>query len=469
MNTFYCARYYVTYRCNSKCSFCDIHSRQATDELDLDAGKNLIFRLYQLGVRYIDFTGGEPLLNENLFELVLYAKSLGIKTEVTTNGIPFGENYFERVKKAAIAADKFNISLDTLCSETYRKIRGVDRLPDVQETVELLSAAATFKIMCVVTKDNIDQLNELILFAQKNKVQIYFNPEFVYFNKKRGSIPNTKTIVSRVYDDYTVVLLHFMEFIATGDTFPPCSANKQTITLSPDGRIIVPCYHMQKDLLKTSESFDNAVDSEMMAYYQNASGKLSCCKNCVIVPYMGISFNLTLNHYFILQSYSEKLKLLKQNFTNELSGKLAFDKDDLLLQMKELIEIANSMGGNLPSEANSKDINCWKLKCVPHYFYDFILNTAYPKLKTLYKNNTISQRNYYRIFSDAFEFQLRLWKYYLSVYMNSKIVCDIEEHSEWLKQYLQHLSICFHDDGEAASAVAHVNSLIIKKEKCYEG
>ena len=76
--------YYVTYRCNAKCSFCDIWEKPSPYVTTENALQNLK-DLKRLGVNVIDFTGGEPLLHRDLPELLKMAKDLGFITTVTTN------------------------------------------------------------------------------------------------------------------------------------------------------------------------------------------------------------------------------------------------------------------------------------------------------------------------------------------------------------------------------------------------
>ena len=80
-NTYYCARFYITYRCNSKCTYCNVWRDKNflnKTELSLEKAKQLIKECSEVGVKYIDFTGGEPTLYPFLAEVIEYAKSLGI-------------------------------------------------------------------------------------------------------------------------------------------------------------------------------------------------------------------------------------------------------------------------------------------------------------------------------------------------------------------------------------------------------
>lgn len=75
---FYCARFYVTYRCNSRCSYCNVWQNPAfknVPELSAEDACLLVKQCREHGVRYIDFTGGEPTLYPHLAEVIEYAKS----------------------------------------------------------------------------------------------------------------------------------------------------------------------------------------------------------------------------------------------------------------------------------------------------------------------------------------------------------------------------------------------------------
>ena len=82
--------YYLTYRCNARCGFCDIwkdRSASRSREPSPDVIRRNLGDVRRLGVRMVDFTGGEPLLYEELPRALDCAKSIGMWTTVTTNGI----------------------------------------------------------------------------------------------------------------------------------------------------------------------------------------------------------------------------------------------------------------------------------------------------------------------------------------------------------------------------------------------
>ena len=65
--------YYVTLRCNSQCKFCDIWEKGQKSHLSeqtIEEIENNLKALKKLGIKVIDFTGGEPLLYPHLKYMV---------------------------------------------------------------------------------------------------------------------------------------------------------------------------------------------------------------------------------------------------------------------------------------------------------------------------------------------------------------------------------------------------------------
>lgn len=75
----------VTYRCNNRCTFCATGTRTQFDG-NAQRQRELLVKYRKLGVTLLDFDGGEPTMNPNLFGLVKFARRIGYqKVNVTTN------------------------------------------------------------------------------------------------------------------------------------------------------------------------------------------------------------------------------------------------------------------------------------------------------------------------------------------------------------------------------------------------
>ncbi len=78
----------LTRSCNLHCAHCytDSYDRHYESELSTEEAMKVIDELARFGVPVILFSGGEPLLREDIFQLIRYAKEKGIRGVLSTNG-----------------------------------------------------------------------------------------------------------------------------------------------------------------------------------------------------------------------------------------------------------------------------------------------------------------------------------------------------------------------------------------------
>ncbi|MGQ9712283.1 MAG: radical SAM protein [Desulfotomaculales bacterium] len=77
----------LTNECNLKCRHCYASAGEKLDnELSLDEIKQLLGEISQLGTMEVEFSGGEPLLRPDLFEMIEYAEGLDFSVVLITNG-----------------------------------------------------------------------------------------------------------------------------------------------------------------------------------------------------------------------------------------------------------------------------------------------------------------------------------------------------------------------------------------------
>ncbi len=113
----------MTRRCNLKCIHCYSNSANIDypDELTTEEGKKLIADLAQLGSPVILFSGGEPLLRQDLFDLAHYATDKGMRAVISTNGTLITKEVAARLRK--IGLSYVGVSLDGL-EKTHDRFRG---------------------------------------------------------------------------------------------------------------------------------------------------------------------------------------------------------------------------------------------------------------------------------------------------------------------------------------------------------
>ena len=113
----------MTRRCNLKCIHCYSNSADINypDELTTEEGKKLIADLAQFGSPVILFSGGEPLLRQDLFELAQYATDKGMRAVISTNGTLITKDIAAKLRK--IGLSYVGVSLDGL-EKTHDSFRG---------------------------------------------------------------------------------------------------------------------------------------------------------------------------------------------------------------------------------------------------------------------------------------------------------------------------------------------------------
>jgi radical SAM protein with 4Fe4S-binding SPASM domain len=108
----------ITYRCNNDCAHCYNARERNFPELDTDAWKRVLDKLWELGVPHIVFTGGEATLRNDLPELIRHAESNGQITGLNTNARRLMDmNYVERLVAAGL--DHVQITVESCVPEIH--------------------------------------------------------------------------------------------------------------------------------------------------------------------------------------------------------------------------------------------------------------------------------------------------------------------------------------------------------------
>ena len=114
-----------TRQCNLRCIHCyaNANNRKSPEEMDTASGKAFIRDLADFGVPVILFSGGEPLLRKDLFELARLAREQGMRVALSTNGTPIDRSIAEEISSIGFA--EVGISLDGIGANNDR-FRGKD-------------------------------------------------------------------------------------------------------------------------------------------------------------------------------------------------------------------------------------------------------------------------------------------------------------------------------------------------------
>ncbi len=114
----------TTNRCNLSCKHCyqDASPDACARELAGDEARALIDQIAAAGFKVMIFSGGEPLMRPDIYELVAYAASKGLRPVFGTNGTLITPEVAARLKQAGACA--MGISLDSLDAAKHDAFRG---------------------------------------------------------------------------------------------------------------------------------------------------------------------------------------------------------------------------------------------------------------------------------------------------------------------------------------------------------
>jgi len=154
----------LTYRCNSKCSMCYVwqNPTSVNEEVSLKTLEKI-----PSGIDYLNLTGGEPTLRDDLMEIVdlLYPKAMTL--EISSNGL-HAERLEPIIKKYPCIKIRFSLEG---CEATNNKIRGEKdgyqkKVRGLLRLKEL--GGKDLGISMVIQDDNAEEAVELFRFAKKH-------------------------------------------------------------------------------------------------------------------------------------------------------------------------------------------------------------------------------------------------------------------------------------------------------------
>ena len=157
----------VTRSCNLACKHCraEAHTEPYPGELSTQQAKTLIDSFSETGAPIIIFTGGEPLMRHDIFELVEHAGARGLRCVMAPNGTLITAENALRMKEVGIA--RCSISIDGPDAQTHDAFRGVPGAFDasMRGISHLQNAGLEFQLNTTVTKNNLEQFKQIFNLA----------------------------------------------------------------------------------------------------------------------------------------------------------------------------------------------------------------------------------------------------------------------------------------------------------------
>lgn len=168
----------TTNRCNLRCVHCYQDAEEATDlELSTEEGKKMIGEIARAGFKVMIFSGGEPLMRDDIYELVSYAREQGLRPVFGTNGTLITPEVAVKLKEAGACA--MGISVDSLSAEKHDKFRGLENAWELTQAgiAACKEAGLPFQLHTTVVDWNRNEVCDITDFA----VEIGAMAHYIFF------------------------------------------------------------------------------------------------------------------------------------------------------------------------------------------------------------------------------------------------------------------------------------------------
>ena len=165
------AKLKITPRCNLRCNFCLFWRSPPAEELTTAEACRVLDEAADLDCRKVHFSGGEPLLREDIAELAARGVSRGLRVSITSNGTLLTRELAMALLEAGVRG--FSISVDSTTPRLHDRLRGVPGahkavlrgLRNLQRARHKLRARVKVRLNTVLTRHNYQEYPDLVALA----------------------------------------------------------------------------------------------------------------------------------------------------------------------------------------------------------------------------------------------------------------------------------------------------------------
>lgn len=202
----------VTNRCNLRCLHCYIgaEDRIYRGELTTEEAKAMIEDLAQMKVPVLLFSGGEPLIRRDVFELGRLSSDLGLRPVLSTNGTLIDDEMAARIREAGF--QYVGVSLDG-APATHDRMRGkngafAEALDGIRASMR---AGLKTGVRFTITRSNMADLPQLLDIVEKEGIPRFCMYHLVYSGRGKNMrdedlVPEEKRRIMTYLVDKTIDL-----------------------------------------------------------------------------------------------------------------------------------------------------------------------------------------------------------------------------------------------------------------------
>jgi len=234
-----------TYKCNLKCKHCYSSSgKPKTSEMTTEEALETVKKLAEADVSVVAFSGGEPLIRKDFFQVAKAAHDYGMYVAIATNATLITREVARRLKESGVSYAQ--ISLDGATAKTHDSFRGVSGAFDqtIKGIENCIEEGLFVEVATTITKHNYKELREIIELCRKMKVPWLMIYNFVPTGRGKEIIELDLTPSEREKVLRELVTLTYMQseltFLSTAPQYARVSL--QIAEEAKGGKLIMPTH-----------------------------------------------------------------------------------------------------------------------------------------------------------------------------------------------------------------------------------
>ncbi len=232
----------VTNQCNCNCVFCfeGNNHNKFKKELSFEHIKKILLDARELGCLYLGISGGEPFLRRDIFNIINYAKDLGFRVSIITNGSLLTKKKIKILH--SIGLDRITFSLHSLNRQTHQYLfnSNVSFLKkELNNIKECLRNEMNVGVAVTITKFNIDEIDNIQNYLTNlgiSKNNISFNHLALGKKDIKFLLPSVNQLLSKkdlLVGDFEFKNKEFSDYFL-------CSAGRTSCSITANGDV-KPC------------------------------------------------------------------------------------------------------------------------------------------------------------------------------------------------------------------------------------
>lgn len=272
----------LTYRCPLQCPYCSNPTEIAavTNELDTQSWFRVMQQARKLGAAQLGFSGGEPLLRQDLEQLIAEGRRLGFYTNLITSGVGMDAERVAAFRRAGL--DHIQISFQASSAELNNFFAGSDKAFAQKKAMakEVKRQGYPMVLNFVLHRHNIDQVEQILQLSAELEADYVELANSQYYGwafhnreqllPSREQLQHAEEVTHRYREKYGNKMKIIFVVPDYYDNRPKACMNgwgSIFLTITPDGTAL-PCHSARQLPIQ----FPNVRDCDLEQIWRRSEG-----------------------------------------------------------------------------------------------------------------------------------------------------------------------------------------------------